>query len=645
MLTEEAKKDLALRFFNAVYQNAKSDELITVFDLPTTTNMWVGDLDDLNRDPEKFFASFWNIPQRYFPVSTRRKPGEGIREIAVGNKVRGGYEECHTLHVLFADIDCAHPSRSQGGALYPPVEVVSRAFDELPMPTSIEVESGRGLFPLHLLHEGLEVKGEVEAREAGRVHTAPWIDLIRRTIQRVGKQKFDVDPVWDISRMLRCPFSLNEKTGEQVSIRKLEEGLRYHLDDLAQYTAGFVPPAPDYKAMRSLDGRYRDQCLVVPRAVKLLLCNSPEFWDVWNREVAKKSDSDYVWYIACTMANQGQGYDAIYDALSFWMSVKGEKKTQKDICNKAHRSTVKAMSSQQAVARREHDAAVAREMKIYVRDEIRAIKEAEEAALERNEPVEEIWSDDVTDAEAEAVLAAIDQSLDRGVVDAYQSNGEPEIGIRPDSAGVDHRHNFQQITGMDLGRVLKRGNDHGGHYTIEVSNHEVVLGSLKDWMHNPKVFNSACCDALSGVSVQIGPKVWPLVFTAIKGCEEWAPTDAYSIDGKVLEILGHYLREHEPQPKAELAIEAVEARTPWLDGGRIRVHPSALAAFASTHYRHAGVTADMLRTQIARMGWGPQATTQQYVNGDTEAELARKSFYCVPTNWRQATNGHGATHG
>ena len=148
-----------------------------------------------------------------------------------------GHKNCATDIVavpgVWADIDLAAPWRNSK----PLPQTLGDAWailDALPFPPSLLVDSGHGIHAYWLFKELWEFETDAERLEAAAV-VKGWIDLIRETARKMG---WEVDPVGDLSRILRLPGTWNRKA-DPVEVRVLEhhEGRRYNPDAFAPFAA------------------------------------------------------------------------------------------------------------------------------------------------------------------------------------------------------------------------------------------------------------------------------------------------------------------------------------------------------------------------------------------------------------------------
>lgn len=206
--------------------------------------------------------------------------GVGLRSRDHGASSRGGANDVIGLVGLWADIDIVDPTHKK--ANLPPDEDAARALlDELPLAPTLLVHSGHGLqawwaFSEPYLFDSAEERGRVAGIARG------WHERLKAAAKAHG---WDVDSVWDISRVLRLPGTVNRK-GVPVPVCLLEAGGPVYggPGDFANHIARSplperTAPAPAV-ADTTLDGAAE------PPAGKFsaLIENDKKFRGSWRRE-------------------------------------------------------------------------------------------------------------------------------------------------------------------------------------------------------------------------------------------------------------------------------------------------------------------------------------------------------------------------
>lgn len=150
----------------------------------------------LVREPDSLVSQIDELPGRisaYVGVATRKHP--------LPDGARGGVSDCASVPALWVDVDVRGPNHVS--ADLPPtltagLELVAEYSAE---PTFI-VETGGGLQAYWRFKQCMPNDGEL-ARLLGR-WGATWTDLS-------AAHGWRIDAVWDVSRVLRLPGSINNK--------------------------------------------------------------------------------------------------------------------------------------------------------------------------------------------------------------------------------------------------------------------------------------------------------------------------------------------------------------------------------------------------------------------------------------------------
>jgi len=133
---------------------------------------------------------------------------------------------------LYADVDVAGHIGNNGELAegYPPEDVALTAIRNMPLPPSVILHSGGGLYPMWFLHEVFEIQSENDRQRVAGILKG-WQSLLR---SKLGKYK--LDPTADLARVLRLPGMTNHKYEAAVHIvhpdtESLDAVPRYSLDD------------------------------------------------------------------------------------------------------------------------------------------------------------------------------------------------------------------------------------------------------------------------------------------------------------------------------------------------------------------------------------------------------------------------------
>lgn len=144
---------------------------------------------------------------------------------------RGGDADCSGVGCMWADIDVAGPNHANIAGRLPDDDTARRMLREFPIPASIIVATGGGYHAYWLLDEALDQADSLAMLDRW---AATWA---------AHAERYDasVDNVFDLSRILRVPGTINQKDGSLVSIVYWGEE-RYSVSDLTEIT--IEPPPP-----------------------------------------------------------------------------------------------------------------------------------------------------------------------------------------------------------------------------------------------------------------------------------------------------------------------------------------------------------------------------------------------------------------
>lgn len=257
MATAELKVDV--EFFEELYDGA--DGWLTLWRKPNTR--WLK-LPEMPTETQ---------PDEYF--------GVGIRRENLGGRKRGTSNDVSQVSTLWIDFDCDSPGKKKK---HPNREQAEAIIGDLPLVPSFTVWSGGGFHLYWMLHE------PVEAAHAERVLKG-W----HHWIQQRHLKGYQLDSVFDLSRVLRVPGSVNTKYGDPRLVEVLERnGKRYDLDDFLELVdaanALVVSKTATYEVG---DLELTNDANAPTEKLEALLENSPEFRKLWKHKRELPSASEY----------------------------------------------------------------------------------------------------------------------------------------------------------------------------------------------------------------------------------------------------------------------------------------------------------------------------------------------------------------
>jgi hypothetical protein len=146
-------------------------------------------------------------------------------------KIEGGERPPSGIFGLWADVDIAGPGHTKKNLPPTAEQAMGVLFPEFR--PSIVVHSGGGLQMWWLFREPWMFDDAAEMLRAGTLATR-WIRALRA---RAGARGWDIDPVGDLTRVLRIPGTSNCKvSGNPRPVRLLESNdLRYNQSELEEY--------------------------------------------------------------------------------------------------------------------------------------------------------------------------------------------------------------------------------------------------------------------------------------------------------------------------------------------------------------------------------------------------------------------------
>lgn len=236
------------------------------------------------------------------------------------------------LCAVWADIDFAATAHAKIG-LPPTIEEAYKVLRAIPLDPSVVVESGHGLQAFWFLKEpfGSSSLSPDELEAAERL-TFNWHSLL---VTVASQQQYFVDPVQDLSRLMRVPYTWNRKAAPvRVSVPRFDPSVRYDAGEIDDCFVGrdiaVLSPMHPKKRERMLRASvdavgFNTDGLKVSRERVIGLSKDPEslaiLKDVTEFLSDQASASDMDWHVGLALARH-LGDRAISEQTSFdWQQV------------------------------------------------------------------------------------------------------------------------------------------------------------------------------------------------------------------------------------------------------------------------------------------------------------------------------------
>jgi len=164
--------------------------------------------------------------------------GAGLSSVDLGDYRRCTEGEVVAVAGFCCDADFASSEHQK--ANLPPQEDALRFLREMPLPPSVVTYTGHGYHGWWLFKEPWTIKTLEEQREAKWV-SQQWTEILR---SKVAAEGWTVDSVFDLSRVMRVPGTLNCKA-DKVRAR-IEEAGDWRAGSLEDFYRFIPEPQPDF---------------------------------------------------------------------------------------------------------------------------------------------------------------------------------------------------------------------------------------------------------------------------------------------------------------------------------------------------------------------------------------------------------------
>lgn len=329
--------------------------------------------------PKDTFFLLWSLPKKYSSwfrggeVQDAVSYAESIAEnsdiyvgVGLAPKPYGLTGRCKQKDIagivgMWADLDIADPVHKKGN-LPPDIKAVKKLLDGWVKPTVL-VDSGHGAHAWWLFKEPWVFEDDADRSRAARMASA-WIATLREKAQANG---WTVDPVIDLSRVLRLPGAMNRKT-DPVPVRIIESGdKRFDVDELEGYILDSAwqtvnEGGVSVKEASEIGALTLDAQAVPPfEKFSALMENDDKFKSTWERtrkDIKDGSPSGFDLALANIAYASGWGDQEITNLLIACRRKHGDDLKLRD---KYYRDTIaRAKASRYASTERAHEEAISR---------------------------------------------------------------------------------------------------------------------------------------------------------------------------------------------------------------------------------------------------------------------------------------------
>lgn len=292
-------------FFFNLFRSKPADDYILLWEK----------IDDQTNPEESIKRSSWfqNVEDaiKYAQANCNHNiyVGCGTSPKNFGSKRRCQAHQIAGIPGLWLDIDIAHGTAHKKENLPRSIQEARKIIEPIPLTPSMVVHSGHGLQFWWLFEEFISFKSDEHRTEIAEL-THGFLQFIKDTAW--AKHKFEVDMVFDLSRVLRIPDTANTKTNPPVFAKLMAccEN-RYTIEDM-----NFFEPVQVAKKSTGSKNTQRWQTITYPENAQFTLdpeanppfekfealkSNEPRFgesWEMKRKDFSDSSPSSYDYSLA-----------------------------------------------------------------------------------------------------------------------------------------------------------------------------------------------------------------------------------------------------------------------------------------------------------------------------------------------------------
>lgn len=501
------------KFFDLLFQYTEGQ--LVGWTSSDDKSMWISGDDKVDR-LVSWIEDKGSRVDAYFSCLTRRP------DLPQNPKLRGEAKHTYELCGVWADIDYKHPVHQKSDRL-PTKEQAWEFIQSLPLKPTAIVFSGHGYQVWWMFKEPYMIENNEERRYAESV-TFGWQAQLRRLI---GQDKWVIDSVADLARIMRAPGSFNfksvNKLGEAnpkaVEIISLDESMVYDISEFEPYLAEDAHDLPVQVAHIDFDP---DSTIPLDK-FEFLENYDPEFRKAWNKQGKPPNDpsqSGWDMRIAIIAADGGFSDQEVVNLL-----VNYRRKYGEDLKHPGYyRLTVS--KARVHTAAKERDAA------------------AEDAMV--------------------------------GLRASEMGEGSTDIEKR--------RENLSKFLGIEIARLIKYTSTPAEYRLVLVDGRSVRIGSSRQLIRAAEF--QVIMAELAGVYIQFERKEWPSVATNLLAIAEEESAGEEAVDMTQTKILiANYLSKNKLADGIEEAFpeKMNDTPRPFFDGeGNICIYGTQFRSWTET---------------------------------------------------------------
>ncbi len=627
---------------------------VLIWTAPSKKSIWVTRFDRVNREVQELAQSE--------DVYT----GVGLASASAGTP-GGKRVKAHNVSGiagLWADIDIAHPVHQKEN-LPPDMTTALDLLDNLFYEPTLVVNSGHGVQAWWLFSEPWIFDGPEDRAEAQRLSQWWHREHVERAMRQEG---YAVDPVHDLSRLLRIPGTMNHKETEPVPVEVMEGMTDGPRADYREFLDGipreFRAATPARSGNTGRENPEQGELLLnpdaEPPALKLTTMleiddNFRRSWERRRKNMNDTSPSAYDMSLARLAASEGWQDQEIVDLLIAWRRKHGiEAKLRQSYYRVTLASAREPIIKERA------------EEKLYnalnnVNQEPEEDSGSGAAPSERAPPEGESGTegegmDDQQTARNTGQDAAQDTGQDAGQHEGRRpageadppdggggppwngtgngnGNGDGEEEENPGGEEEDRRRIREALSGamgIQILRLIKYKGD-PPQYWMSTEDGDITLGTANNLM-NQTTFRAAIFGATNTAVPGCKKPEWDRRVAALgRICEEVDVGEASRPVDETMEWLDRYMTENTATDKLD---QAAIALSPFIHKGTVHFFSDDFRKWVESH-PGVKLSPHQMGQRLRQCGWHTEAIN---FNINDKAANSRRS---TRTCWTRAIPANG----
>lgn len=257
----------AERYLSMIWGDTLDDNWYHLYTLPQKRTTWMNG----------------SVLPASFPLDRSVYMGMGTVKKKMSATERVSYETCKGIIGFSLDVDIDIPGHHSGKHRLPSPSKAVEIVKAIPIPPTLLIHSGGGLYPQWIFKELWTFDAEAEKQQAAKL-AKQWALYVKKIASDMGG--YHIDSTHDLARIYRIPGSVNAKVPTSLKpVRIIEEiGTRYVPGDFEELASGIIVQHRQTRHTSDDNFVLNPEALAPAQKLSALMDNDQDFLRTWNHK-------------------------------------------------------------------------------------------------------------------------------------------------------------------------------------------------------------------------------------------------------------------------------------------------------------------------------------------------------------------------